>query len=113
MKKFEKYYVGHSYSQSKSQSQSLETHDQNLYFQTEHLRSQSLCNILGLSFTIAAGPRRRSHSQIRVRRDTYHILLSEIRDSPNLEGQISIFISLRNRVAQLYPQTLGSTATFP
>jgi hypothetical protein len=35
-----------------------------------------------------------------------HILLSQIRDSPNLEGQVPIFISPRNRVAQLYPQAL-------
>jgi hypothetical protein len=37
-----------------------------------------------------------------------HILLSQIRDSPNLEGQAPVFISPRNRVAQLYPQALGS-----
>jgi hypothetical protein len=35
------------------------------------------------------------------------ILLSQIRDSPNLEGQVPVFISPRNRVAQLYPQALG------
>jgi hypothetical protein len=29
------------------------------------------------------------------------ILLSQIRDSPNLEGQVPVFISPRNRVAQL------------
>jgi hypothetical protein len=33
-----------------------------------------------------------------------HILLSQIRDSPNLEGQVPVFISPRNRVAQLYPR---------
>jgi hypothetical protein len=32
-----------------------------------------------------------------------HILLSQIRDSPNLEGQVPV----RNRVAGLYPQALG------
>jgi hypothetical protein len=37
-----------------------------------------------------------------------HILLSQIRDSPNLEGQFPVFISPRNNVAQLYPQVLGS-----
>jgi hypothetical protein len=37
-----------------------------------------------------------------------HILLSQIRDSPNLERQVPIFISPRNRMAQLYPQALGS-----
>jgi hypothetical protein len=37
-----------------------------------------------------------------------HILLSQIRESPNLKGQILVFISHRNRVAQLYTQALGS-----
>jgi hypothetical protein len=37
-----------------------------------------------------------------------HILLAQVRDFPNLEGQVPIFISPRNRVAQLYPQALGS-----
>jgi hypothetical protein len=37
-----------------------------------------------------------------------HIVLSQIRDSPNLEGQVPVFISPRNRVAQLCPQALGS-----
>jgi hypothetical protein len=37
-----------------------------------------------------------------------HILLSQVRDFPNLEGQVPVFISLRNMVAQLYPQPLGS-----
>jgi hypothetical protein len=33
-----------------------------------------------------------------------HILLSQIRDYLNLEGQVSVFISLENRVALLYPR---------
>jgi hypothetical protein len=37
-----------------------------------------------------------------------HILLSQIRDYPILEGQVPVFISPRNRVAQLYPQALCS-----
>jgi hypothetical protein len=37
-----------------------------------------------------------------------HILLSQIRDSPNLKGQVPVFISPRNRMARLYPQALGS-----
>jgi hypothetical protein len=37
-----------------------------------------------------------------------HILLSQTRDSFNLEGQVPVIIFLRNRVTQLYPQTLGS-----
>jgi hypothetical protein len=28
-------------------------------------------------------------------------------DSPNLEGQVPVFISLRNKEAQLYPQVFG------
>jgi hypothetical protein len=47
-----------------------------------------------------------------LRSDSYgthdHVLLSQIRDSPNLEGKVPVFISPRNRVAKLYPQTLGS-----
>jgi hypothetical protein len=35
-----------------------------------------------------------------------HILLSQIQDSPNLEGLVPVFISPRNMVAQLYPQAL-------
>jgi hypothetical protein len=46
-------------------------------------------------------------------RETHdHILLSQIRDSPNLEAQVPIFISLRNRLARLYPQVLGSYPSF-
>jgi hypothetical protein len=36
------------------------------------------------------------------------ILLSQIRDSPSLEDQVPVFISPRNRVAQLHAQALGS-----
>jgi hypothetical protein len=38
-----------------------------------------------------------------------HSLLSQIRDSRNLDGQVTVFISSRNRVAQLHPQALGPT----
>jgi hypothetical protein len=37
-----------------------------------------------------------------------HVLLSQIRDFPNMWDQVPVFISSSNRVAQLYPQTLGS-----
>jgi hypothetical protein len=36
-----------------------------------------------------------------------HILLS-LWDSPYMEGQVPVLISLRNKVAQLYPRALGS-----
>jgi hypothetical protein len=42
-----------------------------------------------------------------------HILLSRIPDSPNLEGQIPVFISPRNRVAWLYPRALSSFTSPP
>jgi hypothetical protein len=42
-----------------------------------------------------------------------HILLSQIRDSLNLDGQVPVFISVRNRVARLYPQALGSISSLP
>jgi hypothetical protein len=58
----------------------------------------------GLSYTMAAGPRQCSHSH-----GTHdHILLFKIQDSPNLEGQVPIFISPRNRVAQSCPLALVS-----
>jgi hypothetical protein len=36
------------------------------------------------------------------------ILYCLISDSPNLEGQVPVFVSLRNRVTQLCPRALGS-----
>jgi hypothetical protein len=36
------------------------------------------------------------------------ILVSQIRNSPTLEGQVVVFISPRNRVSRLYTQALGS-----
>jgi hypothetical protein len=32
-----------------------------------------------------------------------HLLMSQIREFPNLEGQIPVLMSPRKRVAQLYP----------
>jgi hypothetical protein len=56
--------------------------------------------LLVLASTVILG------SEARRTRD--HILLSQIRDSANLECQVPVFISPNNRVAQLYPQALGS-----
>jgi hypothetical protein len=39
---------------------------------------------------------------------THHVLLSQILDSPNLEGQVPVLIAPRNRVTQLCHQALGS-----
>jgi hypothetical protein len=61
-----------------------------------------------LSFTIATGPRQRSHSWVWVSRDSwpYFTLSGSRLHQP--EGPGPVFISPRNKVAQLYPQTLGS-----
>jgi hypothetical protein len=62
---------------------------------------------MGLSFTIAAGLASAVvRSESRGTRN--HILLSQIRGSPNLESQVLIFIFPRNRVAHLNHQALGS-----
>jgi hypothetical protein len=59
---------------------------------------------LQLLLMLASAVILRSHS-----RGTHdHILLSQIRDSPNVEIQVPVFISPRNRVAQLYPQAMSS-----
>jgi hypothetical protein len=42
-----------------------------------------------------------------------HISLSQIQASSNLEGQVHVFISPSNRVAQLYPEALGSLFVTP
>jgi hypothetical protein len=41
-------------------------------------------------------------------RSTQTIFYCLIRHSPNLEGQVPVFMSPKNRVAQLYPRELGS-----
>jgi hypothetical protein len=56
-----------------------------------------------MSVATAAGPLQSSHSHDRVPRTHDRILLSQIQDSPNLEGQVPVFISPRNRVTRLYP----------
>jgi hypothetical protein len=52
---------------------------------------------MGLSFTIAAPSAVILGSESGGTHD--HILLSQIRGSPNLEGQVPVFISLRKREA--------------
>jgi hypothetical protein len=63
---------------------------------------------MGLSFKISAGPRHTVFLRSESRRIHDHILLAQIRDSPNLEGQVAVFITLRNKVARLYTQVLGT-----
>jgi hypothetical protein len=48
-------------------------------------------------------------SRVLVPRDSWpYFTVSDSRLPPNLEGQVPVFIYPRNRVAQLYPQALGS-----
>jgi hypothetical protein len=63
---------------------------------------------MGLSFAISIRPRQDSRSRVWVLRDSVHMLLSQVRDPTNLEGQVPVFIFPRNRVTQLYPQALCS-----
>jgi hypothetical protein len=58
---------------------------------------------MGLSFTITAGLRQRSHSQVRVSRDS---LRPET--PPTWRARSSYVYPPRNRVARLYPQALGA-----
>jgi hypothetical protein len=60
----------------------------------------------GMKFIIASSPRQRSHLWVRVPQDSWPYITVSIWDSWNLEGQVPEFISTRNRVAQLYTQTL-------
>jgi hypothetical protein len=56
----------------------------------------------GLSFTISAGPRKRSHSRVLFPQD-YHILLPLIRNFPNLEDKDPVVLSPRNMMTHLTP----------
>jgi hypothetical protein len=63
---------------------------------TKQLRLQSLSNFvsderMGLSITIAAGPRSAVILGFLSRGTHDHILLSQIGDSPNLKGQVPVF----------------------
>jgi hypothetical protein len=49
----------------------------------------------GLPFTVAAGPRHRSHSWIRFPRDSWPYFTASDSRLPNLESQVSVFISAR------------------
>jgi hypothetical protein len=60
-------------------------------------RLQLLLVLISTAFILRSEPRR-THD---------HIFQSQIKDSTNLEGQVPVFISRRNRVARLYPQALG------
>jgi hypothetical protein len=90
----------------------LDTHDQYFFklnicgyspYVTSSLTGGWVCHLqllLALASAVILG------SESRWTHD--HSLLPQIRDSPNLEGQDPVFLSPKNRVAQLYPPALGS-----
>jgi hypothetical protein len=103
---------------SSSWRKAPQTYDQQFSFQLNTCFhspnvTSSLTRGQGLSFTIDAGPRQRAVILRSGSSGTHHILLSQIRDSPNLEGEVPIFIAPRDRVARLYPQALGSLFVAP
>jgi hypothetical protein len=59
---------------------------------------------MDLSFAIAAAFASAAILRSDSRGTHDHILLSQIPNSPNLQGQIPVFLSPRDRVAQIYPQ---------
>jgi hypothetical protein len=59
-----------------------------------------LSEICGLQFAVQS-------LNCPIRAEPITILYCLIWDSPNLEGQVPVFISPRNRVAQLYSRALG------
>jgi hypothetical protein len=89
----------------------LEVYSQSVFFQlyicgyspyvTPSLRRGWVCRLqllLDLASAVVLGSESRRT----------HILLCQTRDSHNLEGQVPVFISPKNRVVQLYPQALDS-----
>jgi hypothetical protein len=63
---------------------------------------------MDLSFTTYAGPRQRSHFQVRVPRDSWPSFTVSYSRFPQSEGPGPIFISPWNRVSRLYPLALCS-----
>jgi hypothetical protein len=61
---------------------------------------------MGLSFTNVDGFATTFMLMSESRGTHGHILPSQIRDSPKLEGQVPVLIYPRNRVARLYPHAL-------
>jgi hypothetical protein len=68
---------------------------------------------MGLSFTIADGPSQRSHSRARVPRDTTIFYCLRFENPPTWRARPPVFISPRNRVAQLYPPRTGVPFSSP
>jgi hypothetical protein len=68
------------------------------------LTRERVCNLLLNCFWALPEQSHLSRSPTELTAISYYLLW----DSPNLEGQVPVFISPRNRVAQLYPRALDS-----
>jgi hypothetical protein len=69
------------------------------------LTRRRVCNLLvQFAYSSVQVPQKWPHLTVSFETIFYCL----IRDSPNLEGQVPVLISPRNRVAQLYPWALGS-----
>jgi hypothetical protein len=77
----------------------LETHNQQFFLSDERMVCHLQLLLVLTSTVILKSEFHGTHD---------HILLSQIRNSPNQEEQAPVFISPRNRVTQFYPQALGS-----
>jgi hypothetical protein len=75
------------------------------YFISPSLKRGWVCNLLYNYFWALQEQSLLSRSPSELKAIFYCLIW----DSPNLEGQVPVFISPRNRVAQLYPRALGST----
>jgi hypothetical protein len=83
-----------------------------VFFSAEHLLSQCLCNILsdewmGLSFTTAAGPRQRSHSQVRVPRDSWPYFTVSDSRLPQPGGPSPRIYILQEQGGPVIPRSTG------
>jgi hypothetical protein len=67
----------------------------------------------GLPFTITVVSRQRSHSRVWVPRDSWPYFSASYSRLPNLEGHATVCTSPGNRMAQVYPQELGSFLSPP
>jgi hypothetical protein len=68
------------------------------------LTRKRVCNLLLNCFWVLPEQSHVSRSPTELMAISYCLIW----DSPNLEGQVPVFISPRNRVAQIYPRALGS-----
>jgi hypothetical protein len=83
-------------------NKSLKTHDQQFF------QMNTCCHSPYVTSSLTRGCVCRLQLLLALLRAVILRLLSQIRDSPNLEGQVPVFTSPRNRVDRLHPQALSS-----